>query len=108
MKKRNAGFSSSLIVELLCCLLGSCAFCTALLPALGQEVSMTECMLFAAVDLSVIFLLSRRWWIAPALIAAVAILGFGAVWAFKWKDLILDYVNGFIDWYNDAYSTAAR
>ena len=71
MKKRNEGFSSSLIVELLCCLLGSCAFCTALLPALGQEVSMTECMLFAAVDLSVIFLLSRRWWIAPALIAAV-------------------------------------
>ena len=103
MKKRNEGFSSSLIVELLCCLLGSCAFCTALLPALGQEVSMTECMLFAAVDLSVIFLLSRRWWIAPALIAAVAILGFGAVWAFKLKDPILDYVNGFIDWYNDAY-----
>ena len=64
---------------------------------------MTECMLFAAVDLSVIFLLSRRWWIAPALIAAVAILGFGAVWVFKLKDPILDYVNGFIDWYNDAY-----
>ena len=103
MKKRNEGFSSSLIVELLCCLLGSCAFCTALLPAMGQEVSMTECMLFAAVDLSVIFLLSRRWWLAPALIAAVAILGFGAVWVFKLKDPILDYVNGFIDWYNDAY-----
>ena len=39
VKKRNAGFDSSLIVELLCCLLGSCAFCSALLPALGQEVS---------------------------------------------------------------------
>ena len=103
MKKQKTGSGSSLIVELICCLLGGCAFCTALLPALGQEVGMTDCMLFVAVDLSVIFLLSRRWWIAPALIAAVALLGFGAVWAFKLKDPILDYVNGFIEWYNAAY-----
>lgn len=104
MKKQKTGSgSSSLIVELLCCLLGSCAFCTALLPAMGQEVSMTDCMLFAAVDLSVIFLLSRRWWIAPALIAAVALLGFGAVWVFRLKEPILAYVNGFIEWYNAAY-----
>ena len=101
MKKRNAG--SSLIVELLCCFLGACAFCIALLPAMGQEVSTTDCMLFAAVDLFVIFLLSRRWWIAPALIASVALLGIGAAWAFRLKDLILEYVKGFIEWYSAAY-----
>ena len=100
MKKKTI---PALIVELLCCLLGSCAFCAALLPALGQEVSMTDCALVVAVDLSVIFLLSRRWWIAPALLAALGVLGIGTVWIFHWEKPILEYAEGFLEWYNAAY-----
>ncbi len=64
---------------------------------------MTDCMAFAAVGLSLIFLLSRRWWIAPLLIAAVAFIGFGVIWFFRLQETVVEYVNGFIEWYNAAY-----
>ena len=103
MKKGNAKPDASLLVDLICCLLGSLAFCSVLLPALGQEVRMGECLLFIAVDLSLIFLLSRRWWIAPLLIGAAAFFGFWAVYLFQLLKPITEYVRGFIDWYNAAY-----
>ena len=100
---KRTRYDASLIVELLCCLLGSVAFCSVLMPALGQEVRMTDCLLFAAVDLAVIFLLSRRWWLTPLLIAAGALIGAGAVYFFKLWEPIWEYVQGFWDWYNAAY-----
>lgn len=103
MKQEKGRSIPALAVELLCCLLGSCAFCAALLPALGQDVGMTDCVLAVAVDLSLIFLLSRRWWLAPALLAALAVLGMGAVWAFRWETPIREYAEGFLEWYNAAY-----
>ena len=99
----NKKYDSSLAVELLCCLLGSCAFCTALLPALGEAVGMTDCIIFAAVDLSLIFLLSRRWWIAPLLLAAAALAGAGVIWLFHLKEPAMEYARGFIEWYSSAY-----
>ncbi len=94
---------TALIAELICCLLGGCALCSAILPALGQEVSMMECLLFIAVDLSLIFLLSRRWWIAPALIAFLALGGMGVSALLHRKEAVLEYIRGFIEWYDAAY-----
>ncbi len=102
MKKENGKSVVSLIVELICALLGSCVICAALLPAMGHEAGMADCALFIAVDLSIIFLMSRRWWIAPVLIVALGALGAGAVWVFKLKDAVIDYVRGFIEWYSAA------
>ena len=102
MKRKNPKLRHSLAVELLCCLLGSVAFCGALLPALGQEVAMTDCLLFAAVDILIIFLLSRRWWIAPALLAALALAGLGVLHFFKLWEPVTEYVRGFIAWYEAA------
>jgi transglutaminase-like putative cysteine protease len=96
-------FDTSLIVELICCLLGGCALCSAILPALGQEVGMLECLLFIAVDLSLIFLLTRRWWIFPALIAILALGGMGISALLQMKEAVLEYIDGFIEWYNAAY-----
>ncbi len=103
MKTEKGRAIPALLVELLCCILGSSAFCAALLPALGQEVGMTDCVLVVAVDLTAIFLLSRRWWIAPALIAALGVLGIGTVWIFHWEKPILEYAQGFLEWYDAAY-----
>lgn len=102
MKRKNPKLRHSLAVELFCCLLGSVAFCGVLLPALGQEVAMTDCLLFAAVDILVIFLLSRRWWIAPALLAALALVGLGVLHFFKLWEPVTEYVRGCIAWYEAA------
>ena len=102
-EKKRAGRSGSLVAELICCLLGTAAFCSALLPALGQEVSMMECMLFALVDISIIFLLSRRWWITPALIVLIALAGAVAIRFFHVWEPAVEYVEGFIEWYDAAY-----
>ncbi len=102
-EKKRAGRSGSLVAELICCLLGTAAFCSALLPALGQEVSMMECMLFALVDISIIFLLSRRWWITPALIVLIALAGAVAIRFFHVWEPAVKYVEGFIEWYDAAY-----
>ena len=103
VRRRTRNLNTSLAAELICCLLGGCAFCSAILPALGQEVSMMECMLFALVDLAVIFLLSRRWWITPALILLLALAGFVAVrWFHVWEPVV-KYAKGFWEWYEAAY-----
>ena len=95
--------NSSLAAELVCCLIGGCAFCSALLPALGQEVRMGDCLLFMVVDLSILFLLSRRWWITPSLIAALLLIGSAVIrWFHLWEPLS-EYVQGFIEWYKAAY-----
>ena len=93
----------SLVAELVCCLLGSCAFCTALLPAMGQDAGMLDCLLYAAVDLSLIFLLSRRWWITPGLLALAALAGAVAVLFFHVWEPVKEYCLGFADWYSAAY-----
>ncbi len=103
MKKENRKYNLSLLVELVCCLIGCVAFCSALLPAFGQEVSVMDCVLFAAVDITLIFLLSRRWWLTPLILAAVALLGGAAVHYFHLWDTIREYVQGFADWVNAAY-----
>ncbi len=103
MNGEKPKFDTSLIAELICCLLGGCALCSAILPGLGKEVSMMECLLFIAVDLSLIFLLTRRWWIAPALIAALALGGMGVSALLHLKEAVLDYIRGFIEWYSAAY-----
>ena len=100
---KRTKYDASLVVELVCCLLGSCAFCSALLPALGQEAGMMDCLAFAAVDLSLIFLLSRRWWIAPLLLAVLGFLGWAAIELFRLREAVTAYVAGFIEWYNAAY-----
>ena len=61
MMKENGKLSLSLVAELVCCLLGGCAFCSAVLPAMGQDAGLLDCLLYVFVDLSLIFLLSRRW-----------------------------------------------
>lgn len=103
MKKESGKYSLALIAELVCCLLGGCAFCCALLPAMGQDAGLMDCLLYVFVDLSLIFLLSRRWWIAPALIGAVAVLGAGVVYIFHFWEPVKEYCRGFIEWYNAAY-----
>ena len=100
--KTGTGRYTALIVELVCCLLGSCAFCSVLLPALGQEVTMSDCAAFAAVGLSVIFLLSRRWWLTPAVLAFLALAGLGILYFFRLREPLEEYVRGFLDWYNAA------
>ena len=102
-KQRKNRRSGSLPAELICCLLGTAAFCSALLPALGQEVGIMDCMLFALVDLSVIFLLSRRWWIAPALVVLAALAGAVAIRFFHVWEPMVEYAEGFIEWVNAAY-----
>ena len=103
MKKENGKYSLALIAELVCCLLGSCAFCSVLLPALGQEAGIIDCALYVFVDLSLIFLLSRRWWIAPALIGAVAVIGGAVVYFFHFWEPLKEYCLGFMEWYDAAY-----
>lgn len=103
MKKENLRFDASLAAELICCLLGGCAVCSAVLPALGQEVSIMDCLLFTAVDLSLIFLLTRRWWIAPLLAAVLALGGWGVIALFHLREALTEYVKGFIEWYGAAY-----
>jgi hypothetical protein len=103
MNKEKSKLSLSLVAELVCCLLGSCAFCCALLPAMGQDVGLVDCLLYVFVDLSVIFLLSRRWWIAPALIGAVAVVGAAVVYFFHFWEPVKEYCLGFLEWYNAAY-----
>ncbi len=102
MKKETTLFDGKLIVDLVCCLLGSCGFCCALLPALGQEAGVMDCLLFVAVDLSLIFLLSRRWWITPLLAGVLALAGFWAAYLFRLRGPIIEYVRGFIEWYSAA------
>ena len=102
MKKERGKYSISLLIELLCCLIGSVAFCTALLPAVGQEVGMADCLLFVLVDLALIFLLSRRWWITPVLLVALAVLGMAAVHFFRLWEPVRAYIEGFIEWYKAA------
>ena len=106
MKKENGKYSLALIAELVCCLLGSCAFCSVLLPALGQEAGIIDCALYVFVDLSLIFLLSRRWWIAPALIGAVAVIGGAVVYFFHFWEPLKEYCLGFMEWYDAAYPYA--
>ncbi len=103
MKKENGKYSLALIAELACCLLGSCAFCTAILPALGQEAGLLDCLLYAFVDLVLIFLLSRRWWLAPTLLGLLAALGGGALWYFHAWEPVKEYCQGFLEWYGAAY-----
>ncbi|MBR3556073.1 MAG: transglutaminase domain-containing protein [Oscillospiraceae bacterium] len=103
MMKENGKLSLSLVAELVCCLLGGCAFCSAVLPAMGQDAGLLDCLLYVFVDLSLIFLLSRRWWIAPALIAAAAVIGAGIVYFFHFWEPVKEYCLGFAEWYGAAY-----
>ncbi len=103
MKSKASGSAAALVVELLCCLLGGCVVCAAFLPSLGHEADIADCALYVAVDLSVIFLLSRRWWLAPALILALGALGSAAAWYFHAWDAVTDYVRGFLAWYKAAF-----
>jgi len=102
-KKIRRNLDSSLMAELVCCLLGGCAICSALLPALGQDVSMADCVLFLIVDLTTVFLLSRRWWITPALIGVLALAGFAVIRLFHLWEPLLEYLRGFLEWYRAAY-----
>lgn len=103
MKGARAKGIPALLADLVCCLLGSCAFCSALLPALGQEVSLGDCLLLAAIDLSLLFLLSRRWWLTPLLAAAAALLGLAVVHFFHLREPLSAYLEGFLQWYRAAY-----
>ncbi len=100
VKKRTGPAAAALLpVQLLCCLLGGCALCFALLPALGQEVSMGDCLALIAVDLSLIFVLSRRWWLTPLLLLLLALAGLAAAFPFHLLEPMLDYARGFLEWY---------
>jgi len=103
VKHRTAALDDSLFSELICCLLGGCAFCSAILPAIGQETGMMECALLVFVDLSLVFFLSRRWWITPALLAAAGLAFAAAVLLFHRWDMIADYARGFLEWYAAAF-----
>ena len=103
MKKERAKLGVSLIVELFCCLLGSVAFCSALLPALGQDVSAMDCLLFAFVGIVLIFLLSRRWWITPVVVASLAVIGVAVIQYFQLWAPLKEYLQGFIAWVRDLY-----
>jgi len=60
---------------------------------------MGDCLALMAVDLSAIFVLSRRWWLTPLLLLLLALAGLAAAVLFHLREPMLEYARGFLEWY---------
>ncbi len=87
-----------LVADLVCCILLGAAICAACFPYLRLEAGVATYFLVMAADLALILLLSYKWWVLPAIVAAAAVLVLCGALIFDVADQLFSYLQGFVYW----------
>ena len=87
------------LTDAFCALLLSTAAFLVLSPYFGFELNFWRCLLVLLLDTFMVFVLSRRWWILPALLLFSAVTLFSVVSFLGLTDALVSRISGFINWY---------
>lgn len=102
MKFFNSSFAD-IFADVFCSLLLGTAACIVLFPALNMSVGYGECLLLMLVNLTLIVLFTRKWWILPSFLGAAALLTVAVSSLLGANEDVLSYIAGFFRWCAASY-----
>ena len=109
-EKKPLSGTTGFISDAACAVVLSSALLLVLLTLLGHDSGLWECLVFSAVSSALVFVFSRRWWLLPALLAGIALLGGALIavltyWDIRLWPVIYEYSAGFVEWWSDSWPT---
>jgi hypothetical protein len=94
---------ADIFADVFCSLLLGTAVCTALFALLHMNVGFGECVLLMLVNLALVVVFTRKWWILPSFLGAAALLGVAVSSLLGTNEEVLSYIGGFFRWCASAY-----
>lgn len=110
-KRTTAGFSAAL-ADILCSALASCGLLFVALQLVGLDSSIWQCAPAALAAALLLWLLSRRWWLLPAVLGGAGLLFGGLMHGLTLFDVhlwpgIYEWCAGFWDWCLQAWPVSS-
>ena len=99
-----------MLSDLFCCAAATTGLLLAALELLGHDAGFWACTGVALAAVALVYAFSRRWWLLPATVAGVALLGGAALhaltlWGIHIWPPISGYVEGLVSWSMQAWPT---
>ena len=91
---KNAAYISDLI----CAALLGAVVLAAFLPVFSPDLGMGDCLLIMTVDLALVFLFTRKWWVLPVVLASASFIFVLIGIIFGLFDTVFMYLQGLIRW----------
>lgn len=90
--------TAACLTDLVCADLMGTSLCVLLLPLFGFDLGFGACLLLVTVNLALIFLFTRKWWLFPAFIIAAVGITLIITTIFDVNQELWRYIGGFLRW----------
>ncbi len=99
LKSKTASF----LTDICCSILLGASVCTIFLPSAGIVTDYWTCLLIMAVDLALIALFTRKWWLLPVFLISAISITLLITTIFDVNQELWTYIDGFISWCSESF-----